>query len=367
MIKRLKFRLVLTVSLFIFIAAGAAVAQTDSSRWLVSPELLRAGGLEIVWDNVLAIGKKESLARLFVLGNRIYAFSDRNYIISLDGENGKVVFERYVAEVGFPILGLELYNGELLSLIGNKLVEMDSELGTERNVTALKFSVTCPAVRNSSYFYVAGSDRRMHVLRAEDKVQVFEVAAEDDSMITSVVADERFVIFATDAGCVIGIMPDRPRRLWPRFDAAERIVGSMVRDGGWLFFASEDTNVYKVGISTGKLGWKYPAGAVLDRGPCVTGEIVYQYVRYKGLAAIDKKSGKLIWQLAEGLDLLAEVNDKAYVITDVGTLVVMDNKEARQLYSVNFAAVSRYAVNVADSKIYIADKGGRIACLRPIE
>jgi hypothetical protein len=50
----------------------------------------------------------------------------------------------------------------------------------------------------------------------------------------------------------------------------------------------------------------------------------------------------------------------------VGTLVVMDNKKAKQLYLVNFAGVSRYASNVADSRIYIADKSGRIACFKPI-
>jgi len=65
--------------------------------------------------------------------------------------------------------------------------------------------------------------------------------------------------------------------------------------------------------------------------------------------------------------LLAESGRKAYVITNTGKLVVMDNKKAKQLYSVNFAGVSRYATNVADSKIYIADESGRIACLEPVE
>jgi len=75
----------------------------------------------------------------------------------------------------------------------------------------------------------------------------------------------------------------------------------------------------------------------------------------------------LIWQLPEGLDLLAEANGKAYVMTSARTLVVMDNRRAKRLYSVNFTRVSRYAANVADSKIYIADEEGRIVCLRPVE
>ena len=65
--------------------------------------------------------------------------------------------------------------------------------------------------------------------------------------------------------------------------------------------------------------------------------------------------------------MLAEAAGNAYVITKAGTLVVMDNKKAKQACSVNFAGVSKYVTNVVDSKIYIADMSGRITCLKPIE
>jgi hypothetical protein len=87
----------------------------------------------------------------------------------------------------------------------------------------------------------------------------------------------------------------------------------------------------------------------------------------KGVTAIDKGVGTPLWSVPGGADLLAEAMDKAYVITKNRTLVVMDNLSAKQLYSVNFDQVSRYAVNIADSKIYIADEQGRIACLQPVE
>ncbi len=372
--------------LFLCVAAGCAArnsspgqraASDGLSQWLVSPQLLAAGKLEILWQNELPIGKKESLEQLFILGNRIYALSDRNYMVSLNREKGNVIFSRFVAQTGFPVLGLGLYtpvlskiegakSNELFSLIGNRLVEINPEFGTERSVKRLLISATCPVARNSSYFYLGGVDRRMHTLRAGDKVQVFEVAAQNDSMITSIIADENFVIFATDAGNVISITPDRPRRLW-QFDAGGGIVAPIVRDAESLFVASRDTNIYRINILTGRLVWKYQTEAVLDRAPRITQGVLYQYVRGKGLLAIDKRSGDALWLLAEGVDLLAEANGKAYVITNAGTLAVMDNKRAKQLYSVNFAPVSRYTANVTDSKIYIADKAGRIACIKPVE
>jgi outer membrane protein assembly factor BamB len=223
-------------------------------------------------------------------------------------------------------------------VVGDKLVEINLESGTERSSKRLGFGVTCPIARNRSYFYVGGTDRRMHVLRAEDKVQVFEVAAESDSMITSIVADENFVIFATNDGNVISIMPDRFVRLW-EFDALGGIAWPIVRDGNSLFAASRDTNIYKLNARTGKFVWKYQGGAKLERGPQVTAGVVYQYVRDEGLAAMDKESGKLLWQLADGVELLSESEGKAYVITNTGTLAVMDNKKAKQLYTIDISGV----------------------------
>ncbi|MDD5065066.1 MAG: PQQ-binding-like beta-propeller repeat protein [Phycisphaerae bacterium] len=366
-------RLTLAAVFFVFCVVTAGMAAEGMQR-LVSPELLKQAELEILWETKLPIKMGESLEKLLIpfdcsqgrLGNRVYGLSDRNFMIGMNRETGNVIFKRSVAAAGLPVTGLELYKDELFSITGDKLVEISLESGEERSAKRLGFGVTCPAVRNNSHFYIAGTDKRMHVLRSEDKVQAFEVAAESDSVITSIVADESSVIFATAAGNVISITPDKSKRLW-QFDAAGGIVGPIVKDGDALFAASGDTNIYRLNARTGKFVWKYQTGAKLEKGPQVTHGVIYQYVRNEGLIALDKENKKVLWQLAEGIDLLAEANGKAYVITKAGTLAVMDNKKAKQVYTVDMPGVSAYATNVTDSKIYIADKSGRIACLQPIK
>jgi outer membrane protein assembly factor BamB len=368
MLKMWRYRFLLPVCLLILCNSAKSMAAEDNSWWLVSPELLKHAKLEIVWQTQLLLEQNERLKDLHILGNRIYAMSNRNYIVSVDREKGGVIFERAFAPLGFRVVGLELYNDELFSIVGSTLIEINLEFGTERGNTPLVFGIVCPAARNSSYFYVSGIDGRIHTLRADDKVQVFEVSADNDSMITSIIADDNFVIFGTEGGNVVSIMPDGPQRLW-QFDAAGSITGRIVRDGDSLFFASKDTNVYRVDIvdtSQREFVWKYQTEAVLDKAPRVTSEVVYQHVRYKGLEAINRKSGKLMWEVQGGIDLLAETAGKAYVIAK-GKLIVMDNKKAQRLHSVNFAGVSKYTANMADSKIYIANETGRIACLKPIE
>jgi len=115
-----------------------------------------------------------------------------------------------------------------------------------------------------------------------------------------------------------------------------------------------------------QLAWKYQTAGVLDREPRVTQQVVYQYVLGKGVTAIDKQSGQFMWSVPGGVDLLAETNGRAYVITQNRKLVVMDNRNSKKLYSVNFAEVTRHTANTIDSKIYIADEHGRIACLQPV-
>ncbi|MBN2457022.1 MAG: PQQ-binding-like beta-propeller repeat protein [Sedimentisphaerales bacterium] len=341
-------------------------AEADNSLRPVSPKLLEHAKLRMLWYDKVPIKKSESLDELFIVGERVYALSDHNYLVCYNRVNGRLIFSKSIAPAGLPVLGLELYRDKLHSIIGNRLVELNPEFGTELSSKHLEFDVICPAACNSSFFYLSGRDRSLHALRAEDKVPIFQASANDGSQIISVIADVNLVVFATDTGACISMAVDEQEEIW-RFSAAGAIVHPIVRDGDELYIASKDTNIYKLNIHTGNLIWTHQTAGFLDTGPQSTKNTIYQHVPREGLLAVDKASGKRLWTLAGGEDLLAERNRLAYVITDGRKLVVMDNKAGRELYSVNFVGVSRYVSNVGDEKIYIADEAGRIACLAPIE
>ena len=368
MLKFQRYGVVLVGFLLFFVQGCAKEAQwleIDPAN-LVSQSLLKAGNFEKVWENKLPLKQFENLTELRVVGNRVYVLSAQNYVFALNKAKGTIVFSRPLSAPGMPMVGLELYDDKLFSLIGNRLVEIDPEFGKEISFRNLVFNITCPAVRNDRYFYIAGSDSRLHALRSKDKVQVFEASSGKSSLITSMVADDNFLVFATDAGDVKSITANGPKRLWS-FKAGQAVVGPIVRQGRWLFVASGDTNVYKINIFTGKLDWRYKSGAVLGRGPAVTKNVVYQYVHNKGLAAIANSNGKLLWQLDRGVELLSESAGRAYVITDTGELVTMDNNTGKQLNSIVISSVSKYAVNTEDENIYIADQTGRISCIKPLK
>ncbi len=366
MTKVSRFGLPATIGLLVMFLSSLCPAKESGFRWLVGDSAVAGTELKILWQYNIPLRDGETLGQLMIFGGRLYGVSDRNYLTCLDRKDGRVIFSSFIASAGLPVSRLGQYKDVLITVIGNKLVEINPEFGTERSRMDVVYGVTCPVVRNESYFYVGGADKRVHALRSKDKVQVFEVAAKNNSAIVSIVADDKFVVFGTDAGNVISILPDRPRKLW-QFDVPGRIAGELVRDGNWLLLASEDTRLYKLDIIRGKMAWAYQTEAILDRAPQVGKSVVYQYVRDVGLTAIDKDKGTLLWQVSGGCGMVAEAGDRAYVMTGAGTLVVMDNSRRKQLYVVAPGGASRYATNTLDSKIYVADETGRLACLEPAE
>ncbi len=339
----------------------------EGLEWLVSKDLLDSLRLASVWQTAVPLRQGERLEMLMILGDRLYVRSAQNYVWSLDRHRGEVLFGGSIAPAGFPVFGWNVYGDRLITVIDNQLVELDANAGTPRRVTNLGLSIIAPPVRNSEFFYVSAADRRLHVFRARNLIELFKASADNDSVITSVIADEDMVVFGTDAGNLVAMAPDGPRKLW-QFDAVGAMAGPVIRDGRSFFFASKDTCVYRVdaiGTNSVSFAWKYQTEAILDRAPRVTAATVYQYAPGRGVTAISRNTGKALWSLPEGVDLLAEAGNKAYLITRDRTLVLMDNASGRRLLWVNFADVSDYAANVADAKIYVADQRGRILCLQP--
>ena len=347
--------------------AASRQPPSEGSDLIIPPGLLDHAGLKTVWQQKLPLKKGERFAAVTLLGDRLYLRSDRNYLWSLDRTKGDVVFSRSIAPQGIPVLGLAAYEDTLISVVGNQLVEFDVNSGTERRVSDLELSIIAPPVRNSQFFYISAADRRLHALRARDLVQIFEVAIENESLMTTVVADESLVVIGTHAGDLVAIMPDAPKRLW-RFKATEAVAGPVIPDGNSFYFASTDTHVYRVDMmdaTTANMVWRFQTEAVLDRPPRVTKDFVYQYAIGRGLTAIAKQTGQAVWSLPGGVDLLAEAGNKAYVITKSRTLAVMDTATGKELFSVNFTPVTDHAANTTDARIYLTDETGRIACLEP--
>jgi len=345
-------------------AGGSALAQTGAGAMLVSPSLLEHEGLQVGWQNNLPVKPAESAERMFVFGKYLYVLTDQNYLFCIDREKGKMRFCLQLATAGLKVHEPQYYDGKLLFTVGNQFLILDPAAGVvtdSRRFDAIGRVAVCPAVRNCRHIFVAGLDKRLHAMVADEYWQEFTVTADNDSLINSLVVDDEFVVFSTEVGNVVKTFSRKAKRLWQR-DIPGRISAPIARDGRWLYVGSINMKLYKLDINTGQSGWgaAFQAGAELTNSAVVGKKAIYQYAGENGLYAIDKVSGKELWQVRGAVGLLAEKGSTAYVFARPGVLVVMDNSTGKKLYSVNFAGVSTYVVNTTDSIIYVSDNRGRV-------
>ena len=357
------------VPAFVVFGGSAFARESDTQVMLVSRKLLEQVDLQVGWQVNLPIKKTESVERIFVFDKYLYVLTDRNYLFCINKEKGTMRFCLQLTAPGLKVHQPQHYDGKVSFMVGNRLLILDPVAGavtTSRELKTIGRGAVCPAVRNSKHFFVAGLDKRLHAIVADEYWQEFTATADNDMLINSLVVNDKFVVFSTEIGNVVKIESGRPNKLWQR-DIPGKISAPIVQDGRWLYVGSDNTKLYKLDIETGESSWPtaFQAGAKLTNSAVAGKSAVYQYAGINGLYAIDKAGGKELWQVEQGVGLLAEKGSTAYVLARPGVLVVMDNNAGKKLHSVNFAGVSRYVANTTDSTIYVSDDRGRIVSIEP--
>ncbi len=346
------------------VAGGASVRKANAGAMLVSPSLLKHAGLQAGWQINLPLKETERVERMFVFDKYLYVLTDQNYLFCIDRARGSIRFCLQLVRSGLKVHEPQYYGGRLLFTVGTQLFILDPAAGAvkeSRQLMTIGRGAVCGAQRNAGHIFVAGLDKRLHAIVVDEYWQEFMVTADNDSLINSIVVDDEFVVFSTQVGNIVMTSAQKAKRLWQR-DIPGRINAPIVRDGRWLYVGSENTKLYKLAITSGRSGWEtvFQAGAQLTDSVTVGRQAVYQYAGNNGLYAIDKEGGTMLWQVSEGLGLLAEKDETAYVFAEPGVLAVMENSTGKKLYTVNFAGVSRFATNTVDSTIYVADDKGRV-------
>ncbi|MCD6176185.1 MAG: PQQ-binding-like beta-propeller repeat protein [Planctomycetes bacterium] len=354
-------KLIFLISTILF--SGLAGAGQDNAA-LVSAELLREAGWTHNWQMNLPLKADEEVAGLRVKGSRLYAMTNTNILFCIDRKEGRVQCSSQLSASRLPVCKPVCYEDKFWFIVGSEMMVFDPNVGDftiKEKFPQVGSSAECGLARNKEYVYISGSDNRLHAINIDGFWQQFTATADNDSPIVSVLATDDIVVFATQAGNVVGMSPNKAKKLW-QYDVTGRIKGQLVLDGEDIYVGSLDSKLYKLGLSSGKLIWKSPfhSGAPIRDTFAVGTEIIYLYSPLNGLYGVNKQTGKPIWQVASGEGMICETPQKGFVFALPGIVKVMDNKSGKELYSVNFSSVQRYAVNTTDAVMYLADTKGRL-------
>jgi outer membrane protein assembly factor BamB len=348
---------------FCFVCLFVIIFSASSSVAFISEKLLNQAGLQTVWQSAVALNKGEKVANITILGDYLYILTETNYLFCLDRSTGKLVVATALASPKLPVSAPSAYKNTVYFVAANKLIAFDVQQGTRLFETPLSMPVSLAIAANASNLYIPGMDKRLYVMDVNGQHIIFQATADDVSAATSVLADNDFVIFATDTGKVICMSPLEPKRFW-RFNAVGPVTAPLVSSENCIYVSCRDTNLYKLKNNSGRLAWKFHTGSALTSSARAAEKVVYQYAINKGLYAIDADSGEQLWLLPHGVDLLAQNGSTSYIFDKNNTCVIMDNTKAKKVGSINFAPVTAYTSNTQDELIYIM-KDKNILCIRP--
>jgi outer membrane protein assembly factor BamB len=358
--------LVWSVIIF-FLGLGLAGAGNDD---LVRPDLLSQAGLQSAWQIQLPLKPLEQVERLNVFGDYLYVLTDRNFFFCIDRNTGAVHTLLQIATAGLPVLPPLYFEKNSAFLVGQELKIFNPVTGQiTRTMKLSQMDGSRGGIaQNSTFLYICGSDNRLYAFTADEGISAFTVTADNDSAIYSVLATDEMVWFGTVAGNIVAISPASPQKIWQR-NLSGKMTVPLILDGGFIYAAGLDTKLYKFDATRGTPVWEIPflAGGPI-RDPLILGKTcVYVYTVNTGLHAVDKQTEKEVWPpLSQGCAVLAEKGNLAYVYVQPGILSVMDNAAGKEVLSVNIAGVDRYAMNMTDSKVYLADKKGRVLAAAPV-
>jgi hypothetical protein len=354
-------KLIFLINIILF--SGLTGAARDTTA-LVSAELIRQAGWTHNWQMNLPLKPGEKIDQLRVIGPHLYAITDTNILFCIDRTDGRVQSSIPLSASRLPISRPAYYEDKFWFIVGSEMLVFDPAIGDftfKEKFTQVGNSAECGLARNATHVYISGSNNRLHAINVDGFWQEFTATADNDSPIVSLLATDEIVVFATQAGNVVGMAPNEAQKIW-QYDVTGRIKGQLVLDGDDLYIGSFDSKLYKLGLSDGKLIWNSPfhSGAPIRDSFAVGDEIIYLYNALNGLCGVNKKTGKSVWQVASGEGVICETSQKGFVFASPGIAKVMDNKTGKELYSVNFSSVQRYAVNTTDAVMYLADTRGRL-------
>ena len=337
---------------------------TQPTPPLLSTELIQEAGWTYNWQMNLPLKPGEKISRLNVMGAHVYVMTDTNVLFCIVREEGRVKSVSQLSPSRLPVSRPYFYEGQIWFIVGNQMMVFDPAIGDfimEKSFPRVGSSPKGGLARNNNYIYICGSDNRLHAINTDGYWRQFIATADNDSPIVSVIATDDIAVFATQAGNVIGMSPNEAEKLW-QYDVTGPIKSQLVLDGDYVYVGSLDSKLYKLGLSGGKLAWKSPfhSGAPIRDTFIVGSEIVYLYNPLNGFYGVNTQTGQAVWQIVSGEGMICETPEKGFVYARPGVLKVMDNKTGKELYSVNFSSVERYAANTTDAVMYLSDTKGRL-------
>lgn len=246
-------------------------------------------------------------------------------------------------------------------------LERPSMMETTRE--RLRFTPSTGVAASPSVVFLGALDRnRLIGLDPKTWAEILFFPADSDIRTTPIYADPGNVYFASEDGHVYGYTADGRSKLID-YATESPIVCDLCLDieqndagketWGALFAASTDYALYCFNRVSGELMWKYETGGELRTTPQVSGDVVYVYCKGKGMHAIDKKTGKLLYIKADSRFAICRGKDRVYVAgPNADTVIAVEERTGKELSRSSISQFQHVVSDPNSRSIYLITNDG---------
>jgi outer membrane protein assembly factor BamB/tetratricopeptide (TPR) repeat protein len=165
---------------------------------------------------------------------------------------------------------------------------------------------------------------------------------------------DSFVYFGSDDGNVYALNESNAFERWA-FQTDGSVQSSPTVVSGIVFVGSQDSNLYAINTESGEEEWAFSTGGAVDSSPTVVDGTVFVGSNDGTLYAVDASSGQETWAYETGGAVKSSpvvVNGSVFVGSDDGTLYAINTKSGAEQWTFETDGSIKRSPTVANKMVY---------------
>jgi outer membrane protein assembly factor BamB len=342
------------------------------------------------WNVRLPLHAGDSITGIYLLDGTVHVVTSQNYDHAVRADGGQLLFLNQIGSADAGLKGGPTSVADGFIFATSHTLELFSRDGVFERSLDLNFNITSQPVGEQNFVFVGldeGGGRFAEVdLTKQYNLINWEVMTFGAVDGAAAVLDN-VVFFGSEDGACRSCLLDRTL-YWPlltnsEFTTGGKIYGDVLADSKNIYFGSSDGTFYALERETGKVRWTYIAGPALESSPQQSDTTIYQYVRGKGLVALDKTRKLVItpdeelnedpgrtprWVEPAATKFLAEDEQNAYVTEgrSGNRLVALDKKTGQVLFTSQNHNLAYVTADPKSATIYGVTRDGVVMAIQPV-
>jgi len=347
---------------------------------LPSSRILNRFGLEQAWWGQAVLNSNRDKIRHIAIDERsVIIVSTSGIVTSFDAENGQKMWVTRIGrkdQISFmPVMNEK----QVLIAAGVKLFALDRLLGgVDWEIDLPQVPSTAPSADNDRV-YVGTLDGSVYAfnlkiienlyqerLLPEYSLSTQEWRYKAGKKITSPpIVTPLSVSFASLDHSLYSVGP-RTRNLRFQFETDAAISAPLVKQGEFIYVASEDFNFYCLNANNGKVQWSFLSGLPIRKSPYVINDRIYIMPDAGGIISLKAATGRHAWRGAQlkAMNFLAATRHQIMTTDQIGNVLLLNPDDGDVIGRLPLISFNVKPSNSVTDRLFLAKQTGLIVMIR---